>query len=377
MSSEKFCLKWNDFESNISVAFRDLRDDGELFDVTLACCDESTGDSQKFIQAHKVILSACSPFFRNLLRRQQPNGGVGGGGNPIIYLRGISYTDMESVLSFMYHGEVNVAQDQLNSFLAVAEDLKVKGLTQNKTQDKKPPDVRGSGDIKRSRSPIRPSGSDTLTPAKKPRRPSPIAPTQIAPAASRSSLSAVESSSSHTPEEDDDIQEVVPVKSEPKDVATSAVAHARDTGGFSAPLQGGGSHGGQNSGEGEFEDSQQDEYVDESYDDSYGQYDDQYMADASGTGQQINPGDADKGSPNEVMKKYAAYNTQINMFECTICQKTSKQQANLIKHIESVHFPNYFVYACTFCDKTFPNRNSMYNHVSTLHKREKHYVPIS
>ena len=117
--------------------------------------------------------------------------------------------------------------------------------------------MRGSGDIKRSRSPIRPSGSDTLTPAKKPRRPSPIAPTQIAPAASRSSLSAVESSSSHTPEEDDDIQEVVPVKSEPKDVATSAVTHARDTGGFSAPLQGGGSHGGQNSGEGEFEDSQQ------------------------------------------------------------------------------------------------------------------------
>ena len=50
MSSEKFCLKWNDFESNISVAFRDLRDDGELFDVSLACCDESTGDSQKFIQ---------------------------------------------------------------------------------------------------------------------------------------------------------------------------------------------------------------------------------------------------------------------------------------------------------------------------------------
>ena len=75
-----------------------------------------------------MILSACSPFFRNLLRRQLPNGGgAGGGGNPVIYLRGISYTDMESVLSFMYHGEVNVAQDQLNSFLAVAEDLKVKG----------------------------------------------------------------------------------------------------------------------------------------------------------------------------------------------------------------------------------------------------------
>ena len=75
-----------------------------------------------------MILSACSPFFRNLLCRQPPFGSGGNViGNPVIYLRGVKHADMESVLSFMYHGEVNVAQDQLNSFLAVAEDLKVKG----------------------------------------------------------------------------------------------------------------------------------------------------------------------------------------------------------------------------------------------------------
>ena len=62
MSSEKFCLRWNDFESNISLAFRELRDDNDFFDVTLACDDEQ-------IQAHKMILSACSPFFRKILRR--------------------------------------------------------------------------------------------------------------------------------------------------------------------------------------------------------------------------------------------------------------------------------------------------------------------
>ena len=61
-TSEKFCLRWNDFETNISVAFRELREEKDFFDVTLAC-----DDSQ--IQAHKVILSACSPFFRNVLRR--------------------------------------------------------------------------------------------------------------------------------------------------------------------------------------------------------------------------------------------------------------------------------------------------------------------
>ena len=51
MNSEKFCLRWNDFEGNISAAFRELRDDKDFFDVTLACDDEQ-------IQAHKLIISA-------------------------------------------------------------------------------------------------------------------------------------------------------------------------------------------------------------------------------------------------------------------------------------------------------------------------------
>ena len=113
MSSEKFCLRWNDFESNISSAFKDIRDEKEFFDITIACEDEQ-------LQAHKVILSACSPFFKNVLRRNQHQ-------HPLLYLKGVSFRDMESVLNFMYHGEVNVAQDDLNSFLQVAEDLRVKG----------------------------------------------------------------------------------------------------------------------------------------------------------------------------------------------------------------------------------------------------------
>ena len=102
-SSEKFCLRWNDFESNISTAFRELRDDKDFFDVTLACDDEQ-------IQAHKVILSACSPFFRGILRRN-PHA------NPLLYLKGVKFTDLQSVLNFMYHGEVNVAQEVLTLIL--------------------------------------------------------------------------------------------------------------------------------------------------------------------------------------------------------------------------------------------------------------------
>jgi len=117
--SDKFCLRWNDFETNISSAFRELRDQKDFFDLTLACEDEE-------IQVHKVILAACSPFFRNILRRHPHQ-------HPLLYLKGVKYSDLQSVLNFMYHGEVNVAQEDLNSFLALAADLKIKGLTENHT----------------------------------------------------------------------------------------------------------------------------------------------------------------------------------------------------------------------------------------------------
>ena len=89
MASEKFCLKWNDFENNISVAFRDLRDEKDFFDITLAC-----EDSQ--IQAHKVILSACSPFFRNVLRNNPHQ-------HPLIYLRGMKYREAMEDIRHIIH----------------------------------------------------------------------------------------------------------------------------------------------------------------------------------------------------------------------------------------------------------------------------------
>ena len=186
MASEKFCLRWNDFESNISVAFRELREEKDFFDVTLAC-----DDSQ--VQAHKVILSACSPFFRNILRRNPHQ-------HPLLYLKGVKFSDLQSVLNFMYHGEVNVAQEELNSFLAVAEELKVKGLTQNSSgSNSKPPP------------PSRPAPAPHASTPPPPKRPRPLPPS--APLA-RPQTSY---------QEDDDIQEVAPmVKEEPRQHAAAA-----------------------------------------------------------------------------------------------------------------------------------------------------------
>lgn len=58
---QQYSLRWNDFHSSILSSFRHLRDEEDFVDVTLAC------DSSSFT-AHKVVLSACSPYFRRLLK---------------------------------------------------------------------------------------------------------------------------------------------------------------------------------------------------------------------------------------------------------------------------------------------------------------------
>jgi len=59
--TQHFCLRWNNYQSSITSAFENLRDDEAFVDVTLACEGRS-------IKAHRVVLSACSPYFRELLK---------------------------------------------------------------------------------------------------------------------------------------------------------------------------------------------------------------------------------------------------------------------------------------------------------------------
>merc|ERR1712204_44855 len=123
--AEKFCLKWNDFQANISSTFSDLRKDNEFSDVTLA------GEDCQQVEAHKVILSASSPFFNNILGKNKHT-------NPLIYMRGIKTDELVAILDFLYYGETNVLEENLDNFIALAEELKLKGLSGSSTLDPKP-----------------------------------------------------------------------------------------------------------------------------------------------------------------------------------------------------------------------------------------------
>ncbi|XP_046393245.1 zinc finger and BTB domain-containing protein 44-like isoform X1 [Ischnura elegans] len=115
-SSQRFCLRWNNHQSNLLSVFDQLLHDESFVDVTLAV-------EGLFLKAHKMVLSACSPYFQTLFVHNPDK-------HPIVILKDVPYADMRSLLDFMYRGEVSVDQDRLTAFLRVAESLRIKGLTE-------------------------------------------------------------------------------------------------------------------------------------------------------------------------------------------------------------------------------------------------------
>ena len=118
---EKFNLKWNDFSLNVSKSFGILRKEEDFLDVSLVCDDE------QIFSAHKVVLSASSDFFKTVLRKADHS-------KPMIYLNGVSAKELTNILDYIYEGEVQLFQDELDAFLAVAEKLKINGLVGGKSE---------------------------------------------------------------------------------------------------------------------------------------------------------------------------------------------------------------------------------------------------
>ena len=121
---EKFSLKWNDFHANASKSFRKLRKEEDFFDVTLV------SDDEHHISAHKLVLSSSSDFFKNILRKVKQV-------NPVIYLHGIQAKELYSVMDYIYEGEVQLFETDLDYFLSIAQRLKLEGMMGSTKNEKK------------------------------------------------------------------------------------------------------------------------------------------------------------------------------------------------------------------------------------------------
>lgn len=117
MSSTEFCIKWTNYQSNIVNSVGKLKNESEFVDVTLVC-------EEKSIKAHKVILSACSDYFKQVFKATPSF-------EQVVLLPNIQYEDMSSLVQYMYTGQVFIHQDMLGRLLKTAQALQIKGLIEH------------------------------------------------------------------------------------------------------------------------------------------------------------------------------------------------------------------------------------------------------
>lgn len=136
MEVQQYMLRCEDFFQRIGSSIQHLYVQNEFTDVTLAC------DGQLF-KAHKMILSACSPYFHKILQEIPCQ-------HPVIFLRNINQQDMKDLISYIYHGEVNIYINNLNSFLKTGKDLQIQGLSEVKNDSSEMIDENLTEETKKS-----------------------------------------------------------------------------------------------------------------------------------------------------------------------------------------------------------------------------------
>ncbi|XP_043789514.1 longitudinals lacking protein, isoforms A/B/D/L isoform X33 [Apis laboriosa] len=125
---QQFCLRWNNHQSTLIQNFDTLLESGTLVDCTLAA-------EGKYLKAHKVVLSACSPYFEGLLSEHYDK-------HPVFILKDVKFKELKAMMDYMYRGEVNISQDQLAALLKAAESLQIKGLSESRTSGSSKTDFR-------------------------------------------------------------------------------------------------------------------------------------------------------------------------------------------------------------------------------------------
>ena len=119
--SKGLSLRWDNHQSNLLSVFDHLLKTEALCDVTLACDGGN-------IKCHRMVLAACSTYFHKLFMENNSQ-------HPIVFLVDVKFVHVRAILSYMYKGEVSVAQEELADLLHIAELLRVKGMVEE-DQDK-------------------------------------------------------------------------------------------------------------------------------------------------------------------------------------------------------------------------------------------------
>jgi len=312
-SSEKLCLRWTEFADNISNAFYDLKEDKDFTDLTLVCAEHHQ------VEVHKVVVASSSNFFRKVLKNINHS-------HPLVYLKGTKIADMEALLSFMYQGQVSLAEENLNSFLALADELEVKGLTCGKNSSggnhQLPVNVN-------SESKNDPSHPDLQN----------YAAQRLSSALSVHSQTGpwVHGENLEQRAQNNNDGEVLQIKEEQQFVVHPLgmdALHVRNK-------------------------SEASKFPGDRLDPA------QDLRQCEG------PGDVDQGIASFLdFDKYISKvgeGVDVGKFTCNICGQIGAQKGNIRRHVESIHFPGQLEYSCTNCEGKFDTMTKYLQHQSKKH----------
>merc|ERR1712098_780205 len=112
---EKVLLTVDDSRKNVSRTYSSLRNEIDYFDATLV-----SEDGVHFY-AHKVVLAASSQFFQTSFKAADHP-------KPMLFFSGINSNLLNSIVDFIYYGEVEISKKNMKSFFEVAERFKMDGI---------------------------------------------------------------------------------------------------------------------------------------------------------------------------------------------------------------------------------------------------------
>uniref|UniRef100_A0A146L2N0 Broad-complex core protein isoforms 1/2/3/4/5 n=2 Tax=Lygus hesperus TaxID=30085 RepID=A0A146L2N0_LYGHE len=387
---QHFCLRWNNYQSSITSAFENLRDDEDFVDVTLACDGKS-------LKAHRVVLSACSPYFRELLKSTPCK-------HPVIVLQDVMFEDLHALVEFIYHGEVNVRQRSLSSFLKTAEVLRVSGLTQQSEAvsmglDKASTLSDGRGSPHHPRKPLNkhrerpnstlenPEHQDSAMPLKRPKNELPNSLREHSPQEDMEEPPVDFSTSGNNNTSLRDKHDASPpistggdIKPEPIEL-TPHIPNERDdsndSGGEVTSESGGLGGGGGGVGPPHLPPQLPD--PDDSIQSAHNYLDSKLFAGAgfnfsmaaalaadslAGLNNQPHLSNTDglAGTSQQGLRK---------VFTCVACGKVLCSKASLKRHVADKHASRHEEYRCAICERVYCSRNSLMTHIYTYHKTQR------
>ena len=307
--SDNFYLSWESYKTTFISSFKTFKQEDYLYDVTLVTDDE------RHVPAHKIILAAASDFFKKLLATAVDN-------KPMIFVTGVTTESLENLIKFIYYGEIEIPQLEVNDFFATANKLKIKGVKNKNVEETPAPTTY---DLSQAQKPI----SYDISKAQKPISqdiPIPIFSTnqkssnsQVQNPFSQDTPIPIYSSNQQTPSSDQNVadESVVDVPDEISyDIKTEATNDVVDL-------------------------------VD-----------------------------------NEKQEKEKDKNPDLtNMFifnglhwECAFCGKTSNSSSNIRLHVE-IHVEG-LSFTCDICQQKFKSRFLLYNHRARIHAKKNQKIGI-